>query len=72
MAGIIKKIPAIVKGNIKNALHMESELSKERMMLCDNCEKERRIVLFKVCSVCGCVLKAKTKVDDEQCPLGKW
>ena len=27
---------------------------------------------YGICELCGCVLKAKTKAEDAECPEGKW
>lgn len=41
-------------------------------------EERYKICLFccdnhsGICKHCGCVIKAKTKAEDEECPLGKW
>jgi hypothetical protein len=40
----------------------------ERYEICKQCEDNRH----GICKHCGCVLKAKTKAEDEACPIGKW
>ena len=40
----------------------------ERMNICRQCEHKQG----PLCGVCGCVLKAKTKSEDSECPEGKW
>jgi len=42
--------------------------AEDRMSICEECEH----YLNGVCSVCGCVLKIKTKMDTEKCPINKW
>lgn len=53
------------------------QLYKDRMAICQNCEYN----IHGICKLCGCVLKAKTKVDfiiDDEgksidgCPERKW
>ncbi len=39
-----------------------------RYKICQSCEKKSGIL----CSECGCVLKIKTKVEECECPIGKW
>ena len=39
-----------------------------RYKLCKCCEHNK----FGICDCCGCVLKAKTKAEESECPLGKW
>ena len=40
----------------------------ERMRICRKCDHYLR----GKCVLCGCVLKAKTKMDTEKCPIDKW
>ena len=40
----------------------------ERLNICKTCEYNKS----GVCSVCHCVLKAKTKAEGSKCPKGKW
>jgi hypothetical protein len=44
------------------------EMAKKRLAVCKCCcYRDGR-----VCSVCGCFLKAKAVLSDEDCPRGKW
>ena len=40
----------------------------ERYGICQKC----RFNKLDICKKCGCVLKAKTKAEDAECPIGKW
>lgn len=40
----------------------------ERMNICSECDKNNH----GICDVCHCVLIAKTKSEDSECPLHKW
>jgi len=42
--------------------------AKQRITICKNCEHyaEGR------CKICGCVLKYKTQMETEKCPIDKW
>lgn len=40
----------------------------ERLEICNTCDHNK----FGICDLCGCVLKAKTKAEDEACSIGKW
>lgn len=46
----------------------KTEYSDNRLSLCNTCEFKKG----SVCGICGCVLKAKTKVKQEYCPMNKW
>jgi len=59
----------IITGFSYLAVGANEDLSVTRMAVCNNCDKLRGGVS---CSVCGCVVKAKTRVEGEHCPLNKW
>lgn len=40
----------------------------ERYEICKECEHNTH----GFCDLCGCLLKAKTKSEDSECPLKKW
>ena len=40
----------------------------ERLEICRQCENNRH----GICSICHCVLVAKTKAEGSECPVGKW
>ena len=40
----------------------------QRMEVCKTCDKNT----CGVCMVCHCLLAAKTKVEESECPLHKW
>lgn len=42
----------------------------KRVEICENCDKLWKT--FKVCSVCKCPIKTKTKFKASECPIGKW
>lgn len=48
----------------------DSEIVESRRAECDSCEH-----LFKPtgsCKICKCFVKAKTKLKNQSCPVGKW
>ena len=44
------------------------EIRNSRLLSCELCSSLKA----GVCTECGCVVKLKTKVASEECPLGKW
>ena len=40
----------------------------KRLEICKSCQENKH----GICSVCHCVLTAKTKSEDSSCPLKKW
>ena len=39
-----------------------------RYEICSECEHN----VHGICKICKCILKAKTKAEDSECPIGKW
>lgn len=39
-----------------------------RLEICKQCENNK----IGICAICHCVLVAKTKSEDSECPIGKW
>ena len=77
----IKEFLYIIEGYSKwlydKIFNKESEKAKRRYQICCNCEHKKH----GICELCGCVLKAKVRVDfleDENgitydgCPEKKW
>jgi len=46
------------------------ELVSARYAICKACPE--LIKLTTQCKKCGCIMKAKTKLEKATCPLGKW
>ena len=66
----VSKLHSILEG-WKNVFWPSEEIKKtahERAIICTDCEKN----VSGICSVCGCVLIAKTRSPHESCPLKKW
>lgn len=51
-------------------------VSEERLAVCDGCEhhskNKKTLRPDDHCTLCGCMLKAKTKCLSCSCPLEKW
>lgn len=64
----MKKIINIILGWWFWVTNRNNELAKSRLKVCADCS-------FRVgftCGECGCVLQAKARLYDEECPLGMW
>lgn len=64
-------------GNVKpwdllnsNEPRSEEEESNSRFDICKSCPE--LISLTSQCKKCGCFMKAKTKLKNASCPIGKW
>lgn len=65
-------IKNIIKGTIYNVLRKEQKLADERLPICKKCEHIKDTKFGEICSLCGCILESKTRVEDEHCELNKW
>lgn len=63
----------IIKGTIFYFFSRNKELSKKRMLFCNNCPlKGKYLGVIDKCNECGCILNFKTRVGDTTCPIEKW
>lgn len=69
----MQKIKPIFKGWYYSLRGFNWELAEQRMRQCQECSE----ILYLTknvteCSICGCFLDAKTRVEEERCPKGLW
>lgn len=69
---MIIKIKHIILGWWYRITGSNYDLYKSRMETCRSCEYRKLLFGDEICSVCGCFLKAKTRVENEKCLKGKW
>lgn len=70
---MVRKISNILIGNINRLLGLKEEVSSPRMEICDTCDHAKQVLLIgKVCDLCGCPCKSKTRAPKEKCKLNKW
>jgi len=48
------------------------EQRKERLKICNSCDKMNITLGVANCSECGCLIKTKVTQNIKDCPLGKW
>ena len=46
--------------------------AKERIEMCNGCEKKTERMGMPVCSDCGCFIYLKAHLKFSKCPLNKW
>ena len=81
MKNIFKHIVYIIEGYsvwlYDNISGRANERAKKRLIICKECQYNKN----RICELCGCILKAKTRVNfplDENnksiggCPIKKW
>lgn len=70
---MVKKIKHILLGTYYNLFHKKQEVAYPRLKICAQCEHNKVLFRFgNYCNICGCLLKSKTTVLDEKCPMNKW
>lgn len=72
MEKYINKIRHIIIGWSLKLFGLEDDLANRRLVLCETCCKKVKTSLGDVCGLCGCVLDAKVRVEDEHCELDRW
>ena len=69
---MVNKIKHIIIGWFRKLLGLEQDLANIRLAICSQCPSRIKTSLGYACKECGCVLDAKTRVEDEHCDLDKW
>ena len=54
------------------SIYANKQLIKSRQATCETCPFKNSKFLITKCTICGCVIRAKTKLATESCPLEKW
>ena len=56
-----------------NNIIASPKIKMERLKICVGCEHIRlKKTAYKRCSQCGCFLHMKTRLLNQECPIGKW
>jgi len=50
--------------------YVDEQTSERRLAICKACPE--LIKTTNQCKKCGCLMNLKTKLNNAQCPLGKW
>lgn len=53
-----------------NTKYAEKEVSEKRYSICLTCPEFLKAT--KQCKKCGCFMALKTKLENAECPIGKW
>jgi len=64
----MKKIYRIFIGWYYFLTNQKNEVAKRRLSICVDCVHMKA----GMCSLCGCLLQAKARIEDEICPANKW
>jgi len=52
-------------------MHSFVDMVKARLDVCGLCESKSKSMV-PVCKECGCVIRLKSLIKSEKCPLDKW
>lgn len=44
----------------------------ERRKICKSCEHQKMIFNIRTCGICHCMIRAKTALKSQECPIKKW
>lgn len=74
---MVKKVWHILVGFYYKLTNKKKWLARKRLSICNKCSNKKMFTLAgkdmgEICSLCGCFLNAKTRVEDEYCDLDKW
>lgn len=64
----MKKLSQILLGWWYMVTNQNNFIAQQRLKVCITCEHRK----LGVCKLCGCVLQAKARLNEEDCPAGKW
>lgn len=69
---LFNKLKNIIIGNYRNLINYQSDETKRRRQICKTCESNIKFAGTRICSECGCIIKAKTTIENEKCLKNKW
>lgn len=81
---MLKKFIQIIKGNLNRITGKEQQLYTNRYYGengCNSCPNNSRgktkllgfiPIKDEICNICLCPLKSKLRVDNSECPIGRW
>lgn len=69
---MIKKLRNIIIGWYRYLFRPVPTFAENRRKICSKCSYNEDVCGIKYCSLCGCVIAAKTLVEDEQCYDNRW
>lgn len=72
MVNFFENIRNIFLGWLLKIFRIKNDLASKRLNICNTCEHRVNTYLGHICDQCGCVLDAKTRVEDEYCEMNKW
>ena len=53
------------------SIFVKQHIAVERRKICNSCPSLDQVIV-PTCKECGCLLAAKVRLSDAECPLKKW
>jgi len=51
----------------------DGNVMMRRWAMCDSCRHAEKFAgIVQTCGICHCMLRAKIRLADESCPIGRW
>ena len=69
---VATKVSHIVQGLTALATGKKYEFADDRVRVCQQCEYNYWLGRGLFCSICKCFVPMKARVEDEECPRGRW
>lgn len=63
---------SIIVGNFNRLFNKKQLLYNTRYEICRKCKYNQDTIIGEICGYCGCPLKSKLRVTDEECEIKKW
>ncbi len=67
MYNIVDVVKDIVTGKLEFA---DSTIAKDRYSICKQCEVRNK--RLNICTICGCIIPLKVKLNKSNCPMDLW
>lgn len=64
----MKRVRLILTGWYFWIMNYHAPLAQERLKICNICKYRKGMI----CSDCGCILQAKARLIEDDCPKGFW
>ena len=69
---MVRKIKNIIVGWYRKLTGKRYDFAENRQKICSGCSYREKYAGMYWCSLCGCEIVAKSKVEDEICLDGRW
>ena len=72
MENLPLKMGHILKGVFNYIFNKNKNIAQKRYLICNKCKDRLVLGDTEYCNICGCLIKLKTTVPEENCPAHRW